>query len=373
MATTSSGDKEGELLNPKLGESTNFPPKPKKPPDLPSRERSTSAGVDSGVFPNLDQRIPSRQNLQLRGLPLEYLQRDILVKIANSIGQLLKIDNVTLQGQRARFARLCVLWCLNSKVPSGVWINGGGMKFWQPIAFENIPKVCFNCGKMGHLRDSCSNKKTESRNVTDVNNHTDMGKRKDDCVNTDNADNAEGSEVFGAWQIINKRKKSQRRVNSTQEDQSKNKFEIIKNVNDLTAARNENNGPKIKVEEGYERKNQMKNDDTSNNFKPSQSTYESSSQETKTIHKTKTKMSKIKEPVIINDNEMDEYLIGTTKPETGRIRKAMNQSIHYECFPFNIAQKKIKKKKYSNDEGVIESDGDPPSRRSKGKSKSDQS
>ncbi|WOK97480.1 hypothetical protein Cni_G06188 [Canna indica] len=96
--------------------------------------------------------------IQLPGLPLEYLQNNILMKIVRSIGQPIKIDGVTMRGLRAKFARVCILWNLKNKVPPGIWINGGGSKFWQPIAFQSIPKLCFACGKIGHLIDHCSEK-----------------------------------------------------------------------------------------------------------------------------------------------------------------------------------------------------------------------
>ncbi|WOL03955.1 hypothetical protein Cni_G12675 [Canna indica] len=79
--------------------------------------------------------------IQLPGLSLEYLRKDILLNIVRSIGQPIKIDGITLKGQRAKFARICILWNLNNKVPSGIWVNGGGVRFWQAIAFENIPKL----------------------------------------------------------------------------------------------------------------------------------------------------------------------------------------------------------------------------------------
>ncbi|WOL07227.1 hypothetical protein Cni_G15965 [Canna indica] len=53
------------------------------------------------------------------GLPVEYMQREILHQMAVFLGQPIKIDEVTLRGQRAKFARICVLWDLSKIVPNG--------------------------------------------------------------------------------------------------------------------------------------------------------------------------------------------------------------------------------------------------------------
>ncbi|WOL05493.1 hypothetical protein Cni_G14222 [Canna indica] len=43
--------------------------------------------------------------VQFPGLPIEYLQKDILLKIANCISQTIRVDDVTLNGHRAKFAQ----------------------------------------------------------------------------------------------------------------------------------------------------------------------------------------------------------------------------------------------------------------------------
>ncbi|WOL18072.1 CASP-like protein 5A1 [Canna indica] len=116
-------------------------------------ERTPSLGVVQQPLIERIETIPIW--VHLPGLLIEFMKKEVLVIIANSIGKLVKIDEVTLMGQRAKFARLCVLWELNKKVPSGIWINIGGKRFWQAVAFENIIRFYFNCGKIGHVADNC--------------------------------------------------------------------------------------------------------------------------------------------------------------------------------------------------------------------------
>ncbi|WOL08837.1 hypothetical protein Cni_G17590 [Canna indica] len=167
--------------------------------------------------------------IQLPDLPLEYLQKDILMKIVRSIGQPIKIDGVTMRGLRAKFARVCILWSLKNKVPPGIWINGDGLKFWQAIAFESIPKLCFACGKMGHLVDHCSEKvdlnfDSSSKAPQDV---MAFGSKIDD---NKVAEQKRCDDMFGPWQVINRKKKPQSRKFESQEGSNKNRYEALNEV-----------------------------------------------------------------------------------------------------------------------------------------------
>lgn len=46
---------------------------------------------------------------------------------------------------------------LNASKPLqlGVLVYGVDGDFWQQYAFENLPCVCFKCGRMGHKEDGC--------------------------------------------------------------------------------------------------------------------------------------------------------------------------------------------------------------------------
>ncbi|WOL02301.1 hypothetical protein Cni_G11020 [Canna indica] len=164
-------DADGGLSSGMEG-SSRAVPKPKKPPDPSFIGEDLSKVLSEGPWFFRGQAlllIPWRPNfqpmrerievipvwVQLPELPLEYLQKDILINIAKSIGQPIKLDGFTLRGQRAKYARIYLLWNLSSKLRAGIWINGGGSSFWQAIAFENVPRLCSYCGKIGHLEDNC--------------------------------------------------------------------------------------------------------------------------------------------------------------------------------------------------------------------------
>ncbi|GKU90597.1 hypothetical protein SLEP1_g4576 [Rubroshorea leprosula] len=89
--------------------------------------------------------------LRLPQLPIEFFTQDILQRIGNSLGSLLRIDATTLAGSRGRFARLCVEFNLQQPLPPSLVIDG----FSQKIAYEGIQSLCFSCGRLGHKKHQC--------------------------------------------------------------------------------------------------------------------------------------------------------------------------------------------------------------------------
>ncbi|WOL08019.1 hypothetical protein Cni_G16771 [Canna indica] len=59
--------------------------------------------------------------VQFPGLPIEFLHRQILTELASVIGKPLKVDHITLQGNRAKFARGLI--DLKYKGPHYTWCN----------------------------------------------------------------------------------------------------------------------------------------------------------------------------------------------------------------------------------------------------------
>lgn len=89
--------------------------------------------------------------VRLPGLPSEYYNKEIITKIAEEIGPLLRLDGVTATRARANFARLCVQFDLKKPLPKWIWIG----EWKQVIQYEGISTLCFKCGIVGHRRDDC--------------------------------------------------------------------------------------------------------------------------------------------------------------------------------------------------------------------------
>ncbi|KAK7859978.1 hypothetical protein CFP56_000460 [Quercus suber] len=65
---------------------------------------------------------------------------------------LLKIDSRTTDNIRGRYARLCIEIDLDSPLTSKVRIGS----LLQPIQYEGISAICFECGRVGHRASLCS-------------------------------------------------------------------------------------------------------------------------------------------------------------------------------------------------------------------------
>ncbi|GAV86588.1 DUF4283 domain-containing protein/zf-CCHC_4 domain-containing protein, partial [Cephalotus follicularis] len=89
--------------------------------------------------------------LRLVELPLEFFKSDILSRIGNELGTLLRIDPHTIEGARGRFSRLCIQIDVNKPLVSRIRIG----RYVLSVQYEGIDTICFRCGCIGHKTESC--------------------------------------------------------------------------------------------------------------------------------------------------------------------------------------------------------------------------
>ncbi|CAI0394510.1 unnamed protein product [Linum tenue] len=89
--------------------------------------------------------------VQLPALKVHFYHKEVLTILGNLIGRTIKLDYHTLTRQRAKFAHLAVEVDLSKPLVPRIWLDDE----WQKVEFENLPIVCFECGKIGHSSDSC--------------------------------------------------------------------------------------------------------------------------------------------------------------------------------------------------------------------------
>ena len=111
--------------------------------------------------------------IRLEQLPIEYYHLEFLKHVGNKLGKLLKIDAVTSTAMRGRFARLCVQ--VNTIYPLSKCVKIGA--FWQDIVYENLPMLCYRCGRLGHRESHCfePNKEMKDTGMPRVNLRGDPG------------------------------------------------------------------------------------------------------------------------------------------------------------------------------------------------------
>lgn len=130
--------------------------------------------------------------IRLEHLPIEYYCHKFLKHVGNKIGKHLKIDAITNSATGGRFARICVQINHNKSLPKR--FKKG--TFWQDIVYENVPLLCYKCGRIGHKESICS-----EPNIT-LNQTPNTGSASYGVVTS----NSETNQPQAPWKIVQTRR-----------------------------------------------------------------------------------------------------------------------------------------------------------------------
>ncbi|CAL1368215.1 unnamed protein product [Linum trigynum] len=84
-------------------------------------------------------------------LPVHFYHREVLFAIGNLIGRTVKLDYHTETLQRGKFARIAIELDMTKPLPTKVYLDGAS----QQVVYENLPQICYDCGRIGHMEDHC--------------------------------------------------------------------------------------------------------------------------------------------------------------------------------------------------------------------------
>ncbi|XP_071928035.1 uncharacterized protein [Coffea arabica] len=91
-------------------------------------------------------------------LPIPFLHKVQLSKLAETLGRLLRIDVATADLRRPSVARILVEMDVSKPPIKRVWIGDEEFDFWQPVVFEGWPAFCTFCTRFGHTDEECFRK-----------------------------------------------------------------------------------------------------------------------------------------------------------------------------------------------------------------------
>ncbi|CAL1394830.1 unnamed protein product [Linum trigynum] len=91
--------------------------------------------------------------IQLPALKVHFYHQEVLTSLGNLIGRTIKLDFHTMNRQRRKFARLAVEIDMTKALVPRIYLDD----HWKKVVYENLPIVCFECGKVGHNAECCSN------------------------------------------------------------------------------------------------------------------------------------------------------------------------------------------------------------------------
>ncbi|CAI0423093.1 unnamed protein product [Linum tenue] len=92
--------------------------------------------------------------VQFPDLPVHFYHREVLFAIGNLVGRTVKLDYHTETLQRGKFARIAIELDMTKPLPTRIYLDGA----WQQVLYENLPQICYECGKIGHTEDLCPNR-----------------------------------------------------------------------------------------------------------------------------------------------------------------------------------------------------------------------
>lgn len=93
--------------------------------------------------------------VQIHGLPLVCMNKDVCHKIGNSLGTVRGIDVGEDGIGWGRYIRVRVEIDLGRPLARGRLLNLMGSEYWVSFRYEKLPKFCFSCGIINHGERGC--------------------------------------------------------------------------------------------------------------------------------------------------------------------------------------------------------------------------
>jgi len=111
-----------------------------------------------GFNPNQEQLKVRHLWVSLWGLPIQFWEKKLLIRLANTIGKFLFLDELMFRSHDRRRALLLVEFRMEEGLPENIDIIWNGEIYNQKIDYLFVPFRCFRCQKTGHLRSQCNAK-----------------------------------------------------------------------------------------------------------------------------------------------------------------------------------------------------------------------
>uniref|UniRef100_A0A2N9HWM2 CCHC-type domain-containing protein n=1 Tax=Fagus sylvatica TaxID=28930 RepID=A0A2N9HWM2_FAGSY len=98
--------------------------------------------------------------IRLPELPIELYDSELLRRIGNQLGKILKIDARTADSERGRYAHICIQIDIDQPLTPIVQVGN----ILQNVQYEGVSAVCVECGCVGHRLTACPLKVNPNNN-----------------------------------------------------------------------------------------------------------------------------------------------------------------------------------------------------------------
>ncbi|KAL6137614.1 hypothetical protein ACLB2K_062904 [Fragaria x ananassa] len=173
------------------------------------------------------------------GLPVKFFKSFAIEKIGKILGDVVRVDPITISQARGKFARVCVEVDLSKPLRPFVEVESVAYN----VVYEGISLICFECGCFGHSKEKCPTviaapvqptpcDPQKSSAPSDIPASADM-------VNDMEANSAIPSvikEDMGPWMLMNYRnkKKAHKAGNSVKSPAKGSRFTVLQDEADIT-------------------------------------------------------------------------------------------------------------------------------------------
>ncbi|XP_024195606.1 uncharacterized protein LOC112198713 [Rosa chinensis] len=89
--------------------------------------------------------------VRIFGLPVKFFKDFTVAKIGKILGDVVKVDKLTVGQARGQFARVCIEVDLSKPLRPFVEVESIAYQ----VVYEGISLICFECGCFGHAKDKC--------------------------------------------------------------------------------------------------------------------------------------------------------------------------------------------------------------------------
>lgn len=164
-------------------------------------------------MPNFDPSVDNTEKLlvwiRFPTLPIEYYDREFLMRVGEKVGTPIRVDHATGQAERGKFARMCVEVDIKKPLLAKFRLR----RTVRKIEYEGLHLVCFQCGVYGHRQEACpaKTKATEQDKSTPDVDRRDAG--EDDAKiadgqrspDMDKCIRPEITENYGSWMLVQRK------------------------------------------------------------------------------------------------------------------------------------------------------------------------
>lgn len=102
-------------------------------------------------YPSCEHTPSTLAWIRVPKLPLEMFNEKSLMRVGNAIGKTIRVDIMTKEVARGKYARICVELNLSQPLTPKVFVMGKLLS----IEYEGLHRICFHCGKYGHDSHVC--------------------------------------------------------------------------------------------------------------------------------------------------------------------------------------------------------------------------